>query len=121
MVNDPYLIISSDTHAGLPDAEYEQYLDPRYRDAFQDDLVARRVLREEMAVARGEELEFVKDWYAENEEGLEGGWDAARRDRELDADGVVGEVIFPDADAVRACRPRSAPASGRAASSIPSC
>ena len=28
MVNDPYLIISSDTHAGLPDAEYEQYLDP---------------------------------------------------------------------------------------------
>ena len=36
----------------------------------------------------------------ENAEGLQGGWDANRRDQELDADGVVGEVIFPDADAV---------------------
>ena len=45
--------------------------------------------------------QFVKQWYEENEEGLEGGWDAAHRDKELDADGVAGEVIFPDADAVR--------------------
>ena len=44
--------------------------------------------------------EFAEEWYSENEEGLRGGWDAARRDKELDADGVVGEVIFPDADAV---------------------
>ena len=29
-----------------------------------------------------------------------GGWDTARRDKELDADGVAGEVIFPDADSV---------------------
>ena len=44
--------------------------------------------------------EFAKDWHEENEEGLRGGWDAARRDKELDADGVVGEIIFPDADSV---------------------
>src|SRR5437763_17074045 len=44
--------------------------------------------------------EFAEEWHHDNEEGLHGGWDAARRDRELDADGVVGEVIFPDADAV---------------------
>ena len=50
---------------------------------------------------RGDENEFVKQWYEENGEGLEGGWDAAHRDKELDADGVAGEVIFPDADAVR--------------------
>ena len=31
MVTDNYLIISSDTHAGLPDAQYKEYLDPRYR------------------------------------------------------------------------------------------
>ena len=42
--------------------------------------------------------EFVQEWYEENEEGLRGGWDAGRRDKELDADGVVGEVIFPDAE-----------------------
>jgi predicted TIM-barrel fold metal-dependent hydrolase len=48
-----------------------------------------------------DENEFVARWYAENEERLAGGWDAARRDTERDADGVAGEVIFPDADAVR--------------------
>ena len=99
MVTDNYLIISSDTHAGLPDAQYKEYLEPRYREAFDEDLVQRAVLRAPMN-AQVEELEFVKDWYEENEEGLRGGWDAARRDAELDADGVVGEVIFPDADAV---------------------
>ena len=98
---DRYLIISSDTHAGLPDAQYERYLDPQYRDAFHDDVKNRNAMREMMRAARGEELEFVKDWYEQNEDGLEGGWDAAKRDKELDADGVVGEVIFPDADAVR--------------------
>ena len=44
--------------------------------------------------------EFAEEWEEENAEGLRGGWEADRRDRELDADGVVGEVIFPDADAV---------------------
>ena len=46
------------------------------------------------------ELEFVKDWYDENEEGLRGGWDAVTRDKELDADAVCGEVVFPGPDAV---------------------
>src|SRR5258706_6875525 len=46
--------------------------------------------------------EFAEEWHHDNEEGLRGGWDASRRDKELDADGVVGEVIFPDADAVTA-------------------
>ena len=46
--------------------------------------------------------EFAEEWEEENAEGLRGGWDAGRRDAELDADGVVGEVIFPDADAVTA-------------------
>ncbi len=99
MVTENYLIISSDTHAGLPDAQYKDYLEPRYREAFDEDLIQRAALRAPMN-AQVEELEFVKDWYDENEEGLRGGWDAARRDAELEADGVVGEVIFPDADAV---------------------
>src|SRR5580692_213741 len=100
MVTENYLIISSDTHAGLPDAQYKDYLEPRYREAFDEDLLQRAALRAPMN-AEVEKLEFVKEWYDENEEGLRGGWDAGRRDKELDADGVVGEVIFPDADAVR--------------------
>ena len=71
MVTDNYLIISSDTHAGLPDARYKEYLDPRYRDAFDEDLIQRAALRAPMN-AQVAELEFVKDWYDENEEGLRG-------------------------------------------------
>ena len=71
MVTDNYLIISSDTHAGLPDAQYKQYLEPQYREAFDEDLLQRAALRAPMN-AQVEKLEFVQDWYDENEEGLRG-------------------------------------------------
>ncbi len=103
MVSDRYLVISSDTHAGLPDERYREYLDPQYRERFDDDIAQRHAMRATMNAAReqSDAKQFVDKWYEENEEGLEGGWDAAHRDKELDADGVAGEVIFPDADAVR--------------------
>ena len=95
-----YLVISSDCHAGLPNEQYREWLDPAYRQAF-DDSQAERALFEEELKGRGmRNEEFAEEWERENEEGLRGGWDAARRDKELDADGVAGEVIFPDADAV---------------------
>ena len=31
---DRYLVISSDCHAGLPPEQYRDYLDPRYREVF---------------------------------------------------------------------------------------
>ena len=39
MTNERYLVISSDTHAGLPSAQYRDYLEPQYREAFDDDAV----------------------------------------------------------------------------------
>src|SRR6202012_1360088 len=39
-------------------------------------------------------------WFDEHGEGIAGGWDVAQRDKELDGDGVAGEVIFPAAAAV---------------------
>jgi predicted TIM-barrel fold metal-dependent hydrolase len=96
---DPYLIISSDCHAGLPNEQYREWLDPEYRDAF-DQSLADRARMMELASRGILNEEFAEEWERENEEGLRGGWDAGRRDKELDADGVVGEVIFPDADAV---------------------
>jgi predicted TIM-barrel fold metal-dependent hydrolase len=96
-----YMIISSDCHAGLPNREYRDWLDPEYRDAFDAYLKQ----REEMLALAPRGLlneEFAEEWFRENEGGLRGGWDAARRDKELDADGVAGEVIFPDSDAVTA-------------------
>jgi predicted TIM-barrel fold metal-dependent hydrolase len=97
---DNYLVISSDCHAGLPSAEYREWLDPDYREAFDQYLAVRAEKEAELAKQGLRNEEFAEQWEAENAEGLRGGWDARRRDEELDADGVVGEVIFPDADAV---------------------
>ncbi len=94
-----YLVISADCHAGLPNAEYRDWLEPRYHEAF-DAHLADRARMIELAARGMINQEFAQEWAAENEEGLRGGWDATRRDLELDADGVAGEVLFPDADAV---------------------
>ncbi len=96
---DRYLIISSDTHAGLPNAEYRDWLDPRYHEQFDDATEARKKMME-MAAQGFMNKDFADEWHSDNEEGLRGGWDATRRDKELDADGVAGEIIFPDADSV---------------------
>ena len=97
---DRYLVISSDCHAGLPNEQYRDYLDPEFREAFDASLAERRLLEAELRERGLRNEDFAEEWERENEEGLRGGWDAARRDKELDADGVAGEVIFPDADAV---------------------
>ena len=95
-----YMVISSDCHAGLPNEAYREWLDPAYRDTFDQALAARVAMEAELAERGLRNPEFAEEWEEENADGLRGGWDAERRDRELDADGVVGEVIFPDADAV---------------------
>jgi predicted TIM-barrel fold metal-dependent hydrolase len=97
-----YTIISADCHAGLPNAEYRAYLDPQYHRALDAYLAERAVMEVELAKLGLRNEEFAAEWELDNAEGLRGGWDAARRDAELDADGVAGEVIFPDADAVTA-------------------
>ena len=40
-----YLVISSDTHAGPPSEMYRDYVDPQYRDAFDEDLAAKETMR----------------------------------------------------------------------------
>ncbi len=98
--NSPYLVISSDCHAGLPTEEYRTYIESEYHPAF-DDFLAEQAARIEAATKLGvRNPEFARQWFEEHEEGLRGGWDVAQRDKELDADGVTAEVIFPDADAV---------------------
>jgi predicted TIM-barrel fold metal-dependent hydrolase len=92
------MIVSADCHAGLPNEEYRPYLESKHHAAFDEHLAEREAARRAFQIMGNPE--FETEWFAENEEGLRGGWDAERRDKELDADGVVGEVIFPDADAV---------------------
>src|SRR3954471_10983665 len=103
--NGRYLVISSDCHAGLPNEQYREWLDPEFREVFDKSLVDRaRML--ELAQRGILNEEFAEEWHHDNEKGLRGGGDASRRDKELDADGVAGEVPSPDA----AAGPSGAPA-----------
>src|SRR5207302_670872 len=94
---DRYLIISADCHAGLPSEQYRDWLDPEHRGPFDEHLARRRAMIAQLIAA---DEDFATRWEEENAEGLRGAWDASRRDKELDGDGVAGEVIFPDADSV---------------------
>jgi predicted TIM-barrel fold metal-dependent hydrolase len=105
--NDPYLIVSADTHAGLPTEQYRGYLESRFHPAFDEFLGERTAQLEAMTKLGVRNEDYAKQWFEEHEEALRGGWEADKRDKELDGDGVAGEVIFPDADAVesRTCVP----------------
>jgi predicted TIM-barrel fold metal-dependent hydrolase len=93
-----YLVISSDTHAGPPTAVYRDYVDPQYREAFDADMAA----NEQLIGLRRDLIsndEFTAKWEAETGDGgAKASWDPATRDAELDREGIVAEVIFPDAD-----------------------
>src|SRR4051812_40949130 len=96
-MSDRYVIVSSDCHAGLPCEEYRPYLDAKYHGQF-DDFLAERTARREEALKFN--YDYIMHWESDNEEGLRGAFDPQQRDKELDADGVAGEVIFADADAI---------------------
>jgi predicted TIM-barrel fold metal-dependent hydrolase len=102
-----YTVISADAHAGLPTEQYRDYLEQKYWPQFDEFLSERGARVEEIHRMGTSSEEFAKKWFEENEEGLEGGWDAERRNKEMDNDGITAEVIFPDADAVesRTCAP----------------
>ena len=148
-----YVVISADCHAGPELARVPRVPRPA---------VPRRVRRRARASAQrahrraprrrrhadasfmGDE-EFQEEWFGEDEDGnslhevgLRGGWDAATRDKELDNDGVTGEVVFPGPDAAtgtmgapfgagfnpqRHPRPRArcSPARARTTAGPPSC
>ena len=90
-----HLVVSSDCHAGLPPERYRDYLDPQYRERFDQELAAQIAQREEMAKLFLID-EFNDKWKKENWTGLTGAWDHDRRIEVLDGDGIAVEVIFPD-------------------------
>ena len=55
--SDRYLVISSDCHAGLPNAEYREWLDPEFRERF-DQYLADRTRMLELA-SRGVTATFM--------------------------------------------------------------
>jgi predicted TIM-barrel fold metal-dependent hydrolase len=75
----PYTIISSDCHAGGNMAMYEEYLEDKWRDDFKE--------------WRGDYSNPFRDL---QDDGRSRNWDDDRRIADLDADGVVAEITFPN-------------------------
>jgi len=90
-----YLVISSDCHAGLPPERYRDFLDPQYREAFD---AALPIQLEETRKAAKKFLvdEVNAQWRNGHDKALTGAWDHEQRVQVMDADGIAGEVIFPD-------------------------
>ena len=77
---DRYTIISADTHAGGNHETYREYLDPEWRDEFD---AWREKYKNPWKDLRDTDLRVRN-------------WDDERRDADQLADGVVGEVLFPN-------------------------
>ena len=97
-MSDKYLLISTDSHAGLSADGYRDYLDARYRPAFDEAQAEAEAMRK--LADNDDHRRFLAEWDAEigGHGGMRGAWDAAVRDKEMDHDGVAAEVVFPDAD-----------------------
>ncbi len=96
-------MISADCHASaLPDT-YRQYLDPGLEDAYDhwlNDTEGKKKRRAEHTGAAIYSEQALEEFGTIEEVaagGVGGGWDSARRLRELEADGTVAEVLYPGA------------------------
>jgi predicted TIM-barrel fold metal-dependent hydrolase len=74
-----YVVVSADCHGGANVADYRPYLESRYHDDF-DDWYA----------------DFVNPYDDIEGDAADRNWDSDRRLRELEADGIVAEVLFPN-------------------------
>ena len=92
---DRYLVISSDCHAGLPPERYRDYLDPKYREAF-DVALPLQIQATQEAAKKFLVADINAEWRRGHDDGLTGAWDHEQRVRVLDGDGIAGEIIFPD-------------------------
>ena len=67
-MTNPYLIISSDCHAGPETPDYRDFLDPQYREAFDESLREReRLIRENKLaspISMGGDEEFQQEYAA---------------------------------------------------------
>src|SRR5687767_14888993 len=90
---DRYILITADTHAGADLRGYKPYLEKKWHDDFEAWAGAIESQREQMARMRGGMTIGVGgDPVADANRN----WDSERRLQEMEGDGVVAEVIFPN-------------------------
>lgn len=91
-----FVVISADCHAGPPAEMYREYMDPEVREQYDAFLEELAVMRAGVGAAQSK---FREKFLAKTGDGgIKASWDPDEREKELDNDGVAGEVIFPDAD-----------------------
>lgn len=78
-VEDRYIVISADCHAGADLRDYKPYLESKYHDEF-DDWADN----------------FVNPYGDLVKPEADRSWDSAKRVRQLEDDGVVAEIIYPN-------------------------
>ena len=78
-ITDRYTIISADCHAGGSHEQYREFLDPEWRDEFD--------------AWRGKYSNPFRDL---QDDGRSRNWDDERRIADLEKDGQVAEVTFPN-------------------------
>ncbi len=96
------LVISADCHAAARWPDYEPYFEREHLAAFRRWYGAggadRRPRPGEGRLFASEFLDALDSEQAVERGGRSGTWDPALRARELEADGIAGEVIFPGAE-----------------------
>ena len=111
-----YLVISADCHAGPDSPVYREFLDPQYRDEFDDELARarrahaadapralrhrRRRLRRRARSSRRSGSARTRTATASTRSACAAAGTPRRATRSSTADGVTGEVVFPGPDAV---------------------
>jgi hypothetical protein len=80
---DRYVVISADCHAGADLVDYRPFLDPKYHSEFDGWVDTYEVPYEDLKGPDGPR-----------------NWDSDRRLADMEADGIVAEVIFPHCSAV---------------------
>src|SRR5262245_50880886 len=66
----PYVVISSDSHAGLPTELYRDYLEKEFHPAFDEFLAGRPAAVAEIRRMGTSDAKFAQKWFTENAEGL---------------------------------------------------
>ena len=102
MSEEPFVIISSDGHAGALMADYRPYLDSQYREEFDSFLLnwnAHGARTFDLAsLERRADRHFVDEWREKMfETGRVNGFsNSTQRLKEVEKEGVSAEVLFPD-------------------------
>jgi predicted TIM-barrel fold metal-dependent hydrolase len=102
MSDEPFVIISSDGHATARMDDYADYLDPEFREEFQDFCVEFREkgthTSEPKSLSARLDPYLVEEWIKTVIEPgrADGRWNPEKRIAHLDSDGVVADALIPD-------------------------